>query len=468
MLAGLSRSPFLRRCPSGLLVPCSALAILAAGMLLVSAIVSGYAFFLASTHGGTIDPALMTAFGHAAGRRLGPAFSLALALPAARWLVAERGLGYGAVLALAALLAALGAGIGRIFGYPPDAGEAAVGLVFAGATTLGGWLGHRAVAEAAARRRFIDALGATSSFGGVARALSVYLGPDREVDLYADARATPRWLAGSTDEPPAPTPPPEALVACGGDGHAVAVRGEARPHRILDGVADAIGVHLQRLALRSEGERAGVLAERERLAGDIHDTMAQSLAAVTTHLEAAASALPQRSADAARHLLAATGSARTALAELRGLVWALRPATERVPLCEALQRCIDRTAMESGLSVDSALETPGVELSPEVELCLLRAAQEGLRNAVRHAAAAHLGVALAPAADRIVLTVEDDGRGFDPAAPPPVGPDHGHGLCALARRVERLGGDQEILSSPGRGTRLVVRLPLRRGERSRP
>ena len=462
-----SRTPLARNLPSWVLVPGASLAIAAASMLAVTALVAAYACSLAIAHGGAVDSARVNEFASAAGERLGPAMCLVLALLAARWLVGARGLGLRHGVSLAVLVAALGTGIGWMFGDRPDADDAAGVLVFAGTAVLGGWLGRRDVASADERRRFVEELRATGSFEDVARLVALHLGPGRDVDVYERAPTEPRWLAGSTGAPPPRSPAPEELVPCGSGAHAVGVRGGGRAPRRLHDVVEAVGLELQRLALRAEGERAGVLAERERLAGDIHDTIAQSLAGVTTHLEAASSALPQRVPDAATHVEAASASARAALAELRGLVWALRPAAERVPLAEALQRCVDRASLEGGLALECALEAADVELAPEAELCLLRATQEALRNAVRHGAARRARVALAREADEVVLSVEDDGAGFDPAAAERADPDHGHGLRAMARRVAALGGEQAIQSSPGRGTRLCVRLPLRaaRGER---
>jgi signal transduction histidine kinase len=292
------------------------------------------------------------------------------------------------------------------------------------------------------------------------QALESYLGPGRAVNLYAQAPEGPRWLAGSAGVPPDRPPLAQELVSCGTDGLVAREGGDARSQRRLASVAAGIGIQLQRLALRAEGECAGARAERERLAGDIHDTIAQSLGAVTTHLEAATSALSSRASDAAGHIQAATASARTALAELRGLVWTLRPADSRVTLSAALQRCAERAALESGVPIEVALEPVEAELSPEIELCLLRAAQEALRNAVRHGAPRSVRLALARSDQRIVLTVEDDGAGFDPAAVQPVGTENGHGLDVMTRRAARLGGEQVVVSDPGRGTRITVKLPL--------
>jgi hypothetical protein len=139
------RSRLVERCPRWLLLPGAALAISALGMLLVCAIVSVYAIHGALTRG-AVDPARIDAFASATGARVGPATSLALAFLVARWLVTERRLGHGVLLVLAALLTAIGAAIDWAFGDAPDAAVSASGLLFAGATALGGWLGRRDLA----------------------------------------------------------------------------------------------------------------------------------------------------------------------------------------------------------------------------------------------------------------------------------------------------------------------------------
>jgi signal transduction histidine kinase len=227
-------------------------------------------------------------------------------------------------------------------------------------------------------------------------------------------------------------------------------------------MVDLIGVHLARLQLLAEGQRAGAQAERARLAGDIHDTIAQDLAGVTTHLEAAASAIPVRHAVTEQHLAAAAATARSALAELRGLVWALRPASRRLPLAEAIRRHAERTAAESGVAIATRLEDVLDDLLPEAELCMLRAAQEGLRNAIRHGAPRHIDLVLARSDDTIELAIVDDGTGFEPASEA-AAPEGGHGLATMRERVRRLSGVVDVASTPGGGSRLTLRLPRRRG-----
>ena len=200
--------------------------------------------------------------------------------------------------------------------------------------------------------------------------------------------------------------------------------------------------------LAAVSHRAGVLAERERLAREIHDTLAQGFTSVVVLLELAESEVDTDPAAARQRLAIARETARQNLAEARALVAALTPVDlQAAPLPEAIGRLVDRFGAETGLPARLTVTGEPRALPANTEVVLLRAAQEALANVRKHAGAGRVEVTL----DGAVLAVADDGAGFDPAAP-----TGGYGLAGMRRRVEEIGGTVSIASGPG-GTRVEVR-----------
>jgi signal transduction histidine kinase len=208
--------------------------------------------------------------------------------------------------------------------------------------------------------------------------------------------------------------------------------------------------------------RAGTLAERQRLAGDIHDTVAQAFTSVITLLEASRIAMKSNSSRAAGHVELALQAAREGLAETRRVVWALRPEPlEGGNLAEAIGRVTSRLERETGMAAHTVVTGQPRPLTADIEVTLLRAAQEALANIRRHARARQVVVTLSHMDDVVVLDVCDDGVGFNPAAVPVRAGHAGLGLVGMRERVEALRGSLTIESRPGRGTTLVVELPTR-------
>ncbi|MFI7323010.1 sensor histidine kinase [Streptomyces venezuelae] len=207
---------------------------------------------------------------------------------------------------------------------------------------------------------------------------------------------------------------------------------------------------------------AGVLAERERLAREIHDTLAQGLSSIQLLLRAAERALPTAPDNAARYVDQARQAAVDNLAEARRFVVALAPpALEGTTLADALERLCATTGTRHQIAADFRLTGEPVPLPTAHEVALLRIAQSALANTVRHAEARSADVALHHLGDHVALDVVDDGRGFDPDRLPAPDPEAGgFGLAAMRSRVHALGGTLTIASAPGEGTALTVRLPL--------
>ncbi|WP_380807855.1 sensor histidine kinase [Sphaerisporangium aureirubrum] len=194
----------------------------------------------------------------------------------------------------------------------------------------------------------------------------------------------------------------------------------------------------------------GAMAERERLAGEIHDTLAQGFTSIIMLIQAA-----EAQRDPSRHLALAVRTARESLAEARGLIAALTPTPlDGSTLEEALRRIAARLAEELSVPVVFEVGDGSRPLPPGIEVVLIRAAQEGLANVRRHAAASAVRVGLEYGERDVVLRVRDTGRGFDSATVA-----QGFGLRGMRTRVEQAGGDVHVDSVPGRGTELTVRIP---------
>ncbi|MEW1630256.1 sensor histidine kinase [Streptomyces sp. NPDC089173] len=211
----------------------------------------------------------------------------------------------------------------------------------------------------------------------------------------------------------------------------------------------------------AEAERtAGTLAERERLAREIHDTLAQGLSSIQLLLRAAERSLPE-GVPAAAHVRAAREAAQANLAEARSFVRALTPPDlEHGSLAAALERLCARTTGPD-LTVRFAVSGTPVELPTPYEVALLRTAQSALANTVRHARAGRAEITLSFMDTSVALDVVDDGRGFDPSgAPVAERGDGGFGLPAMRSRAATLGGTLSVESAPGQGTALAVTLPV--------
>jgi signal transduction histidine kinase len=221
-----------------------------------------------------------------------------------------------------------------------------------------------------------------------------------------------------------------------------------------------------RADLAAAEREAGILEERARLSREIHDTLAQGFASVVTQLEAADAQLLPSPERARGHLRAAEEVARASLEEARGLVWALRPGTlQDGGLPAAIQRAAAAAAPvpapgESPTAVDVTVAGQPRQLATDVEVTLLRSAQEAMANALRHAHASRVTVTLTYFDDAVSLDVIDDGAGFDPSAVLGPGPAGGHGLPGMRERAERLGGHLDVESAPGDGTVIALQLPL--------
>jgi signal transduction histidine kinase len=244
------------------------------------------------------------------------------------------------------------------------------------------------------------------------------------------------------------------------------------------GAAVAIGVVLGYQALSRESEHrrelietllatqaelanaeraAGAVVERDRLAREIHDTLAQGFSSILLLLGAAGRSLPGDPDQAARHLELARQCAQDNLNEARNLVRALAPPDLRNgSLSTALSRLCGRATAQSGLAAGFQISGTPVPLATALEVAMLRIAQSAVANAILHARASRVELTLSYMEDGVTLDVVDDGAGFDPAALVSSETGSGFGLAAMRSRVAVLGGSVSVESEPGRGTAVVA------------
>jgi signal transduction histidine kinase len=211
----------------------------------------------------------------------------------------------------------------------------------------------------------------------------------------------------------------------------------------------------------AEAEFAAILSERNRLAREIHDTLAQGLTATSVQLRLARRHLNGASESVSRHLNNALTLVRDSLQEARNSIWNMRAhVLETGDLCTALEGMLKQ--MAEGTDTASSFEVTGVahRLAPVVENNILRIGQEAISNAAKHSAARRIKVKLNFEERLFRLRVADDGCGFDPRHPPPT--DGGLGLMGMRERAAGMNGELDIRSSPGKGSEVILSIPLSR------
>ncbi len=244
-----------------------------------------------------------------------------------------------------------------------------------------------------------------------------------------------------------------ALVAVGLARGVLQFEHEASEHHRL--LAEVLRAEDETARLQRE---AGVMAERQRLAHDIHDTLAQGFSSIVLLARAAHRAGDPAAAERLVAEIEATASEN--LAESRRVVMALAPDTPgagglSAPLSRLTAEVAGFLGAEWAVSVDPDLP----RLATPIEVALLRGAQGALANVRLHSGARRVNVELARAGDEVHLDIVDDGVGFDVSRPVAAGPAGGYGLRALRERFAELGGGVEVESEPG-GTAVALRLPL--------
>jgi PAS domain S-box-containing protein len=216
----------------------------------------------------------------------------------------------------------------------------------------------------------------------------------------------------------------------------------------------AVAIENARLFEQAQGKAA--LEERQRLARELHDSVSQALFGIGLGARTARTVIEQDPARAVAPLDYVLSLAEAGLAEMRALIFELRPeALQEEGLVAALEKQVAALKARYGIAVDADLgDIPAVPL--HVEEAIYRIAQEAMHNTVKHARASRVELALGQDADGIRVLIADDGKGFDTSGSFP-----GHlGLRTMRERAERLGGTLTLTSVPGEGSRIEVRIPV--------
>jgi PAS domain S-box-containing protein len=261
------------------------------------------------------------------------------------------------------------------------------------------------------------------------------------------------------------------------DGHYVHVLSRGFPVRFSPGgpVIRIVGTHFdltERRKREAEHARTELLAhlvfvqedERRRIARDMHDQFGEHLTALSLRIALLKEACEQR-AELAGHLEALDTIAQRLDRDVDQLVWQLRPtALDDLGLRAALTNYVQEWSQRAGIAAE--LHTSGLlddRLAPEVETALYRIAQEALNNVAKHSGARRVEVILERRTDCVLLILEDDGVGFDPANS--AADRHGFGLVGMQERAALVGASLEIESAPGSGTTILVRMAVQTDKR---
>lgn len=229
---------------------------------------------------------------------------------------------------------------------------------------------------------------------------------------------------------------------------------------ILATVTDVLAGALENARLYRKAQAAAVLEERNRLARELHDSVTQQLFSMTLTAQAARAQLARNPQRVAAQLERLQETATAALAEMRALIYQLRPPALRDQgLVAALQQHAQQLARREGIVI--ALSVVGDErFARGIEQPIYRIVQEALNNVVKHANARNVQVMLELSNEQLRVRVADDGQGFDPAATP-SGDGRHLGVLSMRERAAELGGTMELRSAVGSGTEVIVRVPRR-------
>jgi len=252
----------------------------------------------------------------------------------------------------------------------------------------------------------------------------------------------------------------ETLGVLGVAGRDRAALSSAVERRLLEGIGEQVGVAIENARLHGRVLDEAVLEERERLGHELHDGLAQTLGYVNTQTLAIKKLLASGEGEKAQAEVAEMETtARQVYTDVREAILGLRTSTGG--LLESIRSYVTRfdrlAGIDAHLEVDEQVETLPLPASTEIQL--VRIVQEALANVRKHAGARSARVAIAAEDGELVVEVEDDGRGFDVEHRHRTGWPH-FGLQTMRERAEAIGGRLELVSAPGEGTRIVVRVPL--------
>jgi two-component system, NarL family, sensor kinase len=227
---------------------------------------------------------------------------------------------------------------------------------------------------------------------------------------------------------------------------------------LLTALAQQIVLALQLTRLAEDAKQVAIFEEHNRMAREVHDTLAQTLNSISLQLNNAEYYTTQDPAISRDIIKQVKDLAHFGLIEARRSVWSLHPdADEYRDLAGSLQRSLTQLTLHADLQVSFKLVGTAQPVSPDIGMNLLRIGQEAITNSLHYAQAQNLKVELSFATDVITLGIQDNGKGFNPQL---VRDRGGFGLVSMQQRCERLGGEFTLHSQPNRGTSILVRIPL--------
>ena len=249
---------------------------------------------------------------------------------------------------------------------------------------------------------------------------------------------------------------------------AMAFREKRSPNQVMtetvQSLAHQVSLALETLRLAEEASQLAIFQERNHIAREVHDTLAQDFAGILMQLQAVLCFMDANPAQAHTHLNRARDLARTGITAARRSVWALRQdSSDYSEFLHLLTHLIEQMAL--GTSVHTQVQVQGTPypLPSEVGLNLLRIAQEAITNALRHADAERLELQLNYKSNCVQLSIQDNGRGFDLQILM-----RGLGLMGMQQRADLIGAQLDISSVPGAGTTITMKMPIFRKNEAEP
>ena len=233
---------------------------------------------------------------------------------------------------------------------------------------------------------------------------------------------------------------------------------------LAQGLAEQATLAWQLTRLAEQAQKAAITEERNRMAREIHDTLAQSFAGILIQLRAAKQIMNGNKPEFGAHLDSAMNLALEGLSEARRSVKGLRPQLLRDgDIVHALERLVSQLSSESHMKIHLSISGELPVLPPDLESNILRLTQEAITNAIRHSGGSRIHVKLSMDSEILKLLIDDDGDGFDPHISTL---NRGFGLVSMQERAERIGGDLTILTKPGAGTKLHLLVPMARPKKA--
>lgn len=229
--------------------------------------------------------------------------------------------------------------------------------------------------------------------------------------------------------------------------------------RLVERFALHAGLAIENARLNERVQALAVVEERERIGRDLHDGIIQRIYAVALGLDNVPETIAQAPEEAAAQVERAIDALHAAIGEIRTFIYGLRPGLQGAGgMAVAVETLAEEMRLHTPLEIEVRANAQP-DVAPQITTEVLSVVREALSNVARHAAADRARVILEESPDGLRVIVEDDGRGFDPAAPRDA--SH-HGVANMQARAARLGGRLQLESGPGRGTRIILSLPLSR------